>query len=152
MSTWYRFEERWLLDTTRQAAYDVLVDVAMYPKWWRHVRAVAKLGEDHALVVCRSVLPFDLHLELRPVVRDPLEGVLEVSIDGDLDGWSRFTLTPGDDGLDVHYVQEVVTRGPLLDTTRFVRPLARANHAWMMRSARRGLSARVGVRTAASRA
>lgn len=140
MGASYRFDERWLVDASREATYDVLVDLEGYPGWWPHIKAVVRLGEEHALVVCRSALPLSLHLELRPVVRDPGAGVLEVSIDGDLDGWSRFTLTPSSNGLDVHYEQEVVTRGPLLGATRVARPLARANHSWMMRSCRSGLS------------
>jgi hypothetical protein len=150
----YRFENRWLLDASLRAAYDVLVDVERYPLWWRHIRAVASLGEDHALVVCRSALPFNLNLELRPVTRDPEAGVLEVSINGDLEGWSRYTLTPTDDGVDIRYEQEVVTVGALLGATRYARSAARANHHWMMRSARRGLvrelSAPAARRTSAS--
>ncbi|HSV37379.1 MAG TPA: SRPBCC family protein [Nocardioidaceae bacterium] len=145
MSTSFRFEHRWLLDAEAGAAYDVLVDVERYPEWWPQISAVAKLGEDHALVLCRSVLPFTLHLELRPVVRDPDAGVLHVSIDGDLEGWSRFTLSPTDAGLDVFYEQEVETRRPMLDATRWVRRAVRTNHTWMMRSARVGLETRVAL-------
>ena len=154
MGEHYRFETRWLLDASRQAAYDVLVDLEHYPLWWSQIRAVVKLGDDHALVACRSVLPFTLHLELRPTVRDPDAGVLEVSIDGDLVGFSRFTLTPTARGLDAMYEQEVETRTRTLDATRWVRPAVRTNHAWMMRSARLGLTARLSApaawRTSAS--
>jgi len=138
----YRFDHRWLLDSSRQAAYDVLVDVERYPQWWPQIRAVAHLGPERALVVCRSVLPFDLHLDLRPVTRDPDAGILEVAIDGDLVGWSRFTLTPTPGGLDTHYEQEVETRGRVLQAARWFRPLVRANHTWMMRSAKAGLANR----------
>jgi len=154
MGEHYRFETRWLLEASRESAYDVLVDLEHYPRWWPQIRAVVKLGDDHALVACRSVLPFTLHLELRPVVRDPEAGVLEVSIDGDLVGFSRFTLTPTAGGIDARYEQEVETRTRMLDATRWVRPTVRANHAWMMRSARLGLTARLSapaaVRTSAS--
>lgn len=139
----YAFEHRWLLPLRKQDVYDVLVDLERYPEWWPEIRAVAALGPDRALVACRSLLPFTLHLELRPVVRDPDRGVLEVAIDGDLKGWSRFTLTGTDAGLEVLYEQRVLTRGRL-DATRWVRPVVRANHAWMMRSARRGLQVACG--------
>lgn len=141
--TTFSFEHHWVLPLRQQQVYDVLVDVEHYPRWWPQIRAVAALGPDRALVACRSVLPFTLHLELSPVVRDPGRGLLEVAIDGDLQGWSRFTLTPTDAGLDIRYEQEVRTRGRL-DATRWVRPVVRANHAWMMRSARRGLLAACG--------
>lgn len=146
----FRFESRWLLDAPLDAAYDVLADVEQYPAWWPQVRAVAKLGEDHALVVCRSVLPFDLDLELWPAIRDP-RGVLEVAIGGDLVGWSRFTLDDTVHGLHVHYEQEVDTRRRLLDLTRIARGAVRANHAWMMRSARVGLAVRLAASARAAR-
>ena len=134
----FRFEHRWWLDAPLDSAYDVLVDLERYPEWWPQVRAVAKLGEDHGLVLCRAVLPFTLHLELRPEIRDPA-GVLQVSIDGDLRGWSRFTLTPRGSGTGVHYEQKVETQRGVLHATRFVQGLVRANHTWMMRSCRQGL-------------
>ncbi len=143
MGEFYRFESRWHLGGSRQAAYDVLIDVERYPDWWPQVRAVVNLGYDRGLVVCRSVLPFNLYLELHPSVRDPGAGVLEVGIEGDLVGWSRYTLTPTPSGVDVHYEQEVETRSRLLAAARWVRPLVRANHGLMMRSARRGLAAQV---------
>jgi hypothetical protein len=151
VGTTFRFEHRWLLDSTREAAYDVLVDLERYPEWWPQVRAVAKLGEDHGLVLCRSLLPLTLSLELRPARRDPEAGVLEVSIDGDLHGWSRFTLTPSGAGLDVHYEQEVETQRAPLDATRLVRRVVTANHTWMVRGCRRGLATRVRPTSAALR-
>lgn len=142
MGTSFRFEHRWQVDATREDAYAVLVDLERYPEWWPQVKAVVKLGEDHGLVLCRSFLPITLHLELRPVVRDADVGVLEVSIEGDLRGWSRFTLTPTERGLDVHYEQEVETHRALLDVTRLARGVVTANHTWMMRGCRRGLESR----------
>jgi hypothetical protein len=145
MASAFRFESRWQLDATREAAYDVLVDLERYPLWWRQVRAVAKLGEDHAWVLARSLLPITLSLELRPVTRDPERGVLQISIDGDLQGWSRFELTPTGQGLDVWYEQEVVTHRAILGATRPLRAVVTANHSWMMRSCRLGLARRVAA-------
>ena len=140
MSPIYTFDSRWCLRASLASTYDVLVDVERYPTWWPQVRAVAKLGEDHALVVCRSALPLSLYVEMRPVVRDPVAGVLEVSLSGDLDGWSRFTLTPSAQGLDVHYQQQVTTPGRAMSVLgRVAKPALLANHALMMRAARRGL-------------
>ncbi len=144
MGQHYRFERRWRVHAARDDVYDVLVDLEHYPRWWPQVRAVVSLGVDHALVVCRSLAPLSLNLELRPVTRDRERGRLEVSIDGDLVGFSRFTLSPlgGQLGgqVEVAYEQEVEARRRLLDAGRWARPLVVANHSWMMRAGERGLA------------
>jgi hypothetical protein len=146
MGEHYRFERRWQVDAPLEAVYDVLVDLEHYPLWWPQVRAVASLGPDHALVVCRSMLPLTLHLELRPAVRDRERGRLQVSIDGDLAGWSRFTLTGLGEGVEVGYLQEVEARRRLLDAGRWARPLVTANHSWMMQAGEHGLARRLSAR------
>lgn len=119
----------------------MLRDVARYPQWWPQVRAAGWLGEGHGLVLIRSVLPLTLELELTAAAQDPDAGVLESRIDGDLVGWSRFTVAE-----DVHYEQEVHT--PRWFMNLAPRPVLRANHQSMMRSAQRGLAAQVRASTA----
>ena len=41
----------------REAVHAVLHDLEHYPDWWPQVRAVAKVDDDTARVVCRSTLP-----------------------------------------------------------------------------------------------
>lgn len=133
-----RFHQQWVTRLAPGEAYELLVDVEHYPVWWPQVRAVASLGVDHALVLCRSWLPLTLHLELRPVRRDPALGVLEVSIAGDLTGWARFEITDGPEGgAELTYDQEVAVGGLL--GLRMFGWVAHLNHAWMMRGCRRGL-------------
>ena len=83
----YRFSSTFTLEAPRNRVHDVLVDLEFYADWWSQVRAVAKIDDDHALVVCRSTLPYDLELELSAVRRDP--DLLEVGIDGPIRGWAR---------------------------------------------------------------
>ena len=45
--------------------HEVLLDLEHYVDWWPQVRAVASAGPDDALVVCRSLLPYDLELHLQ---------------------------------------------------------------------------------------
>lgn len=85
----YTFRSEWTFPATPDVLYDVLEDVGDYPRWWPQVRAVAHLGDESALVACRSLLPYTLHVELRPQVRDRASGVLEASLHGDLVGRSR---------------------------------------------------------------
>ncbi len=142
MRTW-RFESRWPLPAARDAVYDVLADADRYPLWWPQVRSVTRLDAERGLVRCRSVLPLTITMEVTALTRDRNAGVLEVALDGDLCGWSRFTL-----GDDVHYEQEVVSRRRLINVAP--RWLLAANHAWMMWGARRGLAVAV-ERTTGSR-
>ena len=124
--------------------YDVLEDVAAYPQWWPQVRAVAALAEDAALVACRSALPYTLHVELRPVVRDRDVGVLTAALSGDLVGSVRVAAAAdGPAGPELHFAQQVTTPGRRLRAlARVGRPVLELNHDLMMRGARRGLAGR----------
>jgi hypothetical protein len=133
--TW-QFESRWPLPGPPDRVYEVLGDVECYPQWWPQVRAAGWLGDGHGVLLIRSALPLTLELELTASVQDPAAGILESRIDGDLIGWSRFTV-----GADVHYEQEVST--PRWYMNLAPRGVLRANHERMMRSAERGLAARV---------
>lgn len=139
----YSFAEDWLVPRQPGELYDVLVDVERYPTWWPQVRAVAKLDEDVALVACRSLLPYTLHLELRPVRRDREAGVLDVALDGDLVGRCCWLVSEHPEGSRLLFEQEVSLPSAWLRRASTVaRPLLVANHAWMMRGALRGLGGR----------
>jgi hypothetical protein len=139
----YRFENHWRLPQERSRLFEVLADVGSYPTWWPQVRAVARVDDETAHVVARSLLPYSLDLVLTRAVEDPDAGILEVRIGGQLDGWSRWTLRETGAHTAVRYEQEVVTPGALMRTASHVaRPALVANHAWMMRGGRRGLLSR----------
>ncbi|NEA45942.1 SRPBCC family protein [Streptomyces sp. SID10815] len=140
----YRFRSRWPLSAPPAAVYDALERVEDYPRWWRQVRAVRRTGADTAALRVRAVLPYDLCFTVRETRRDPAAGVLEAALAGDLDGWSRWTLTPHGAGTLVHYDQVVDVTAPLLRRLAVPgRPVFRLNHRLMMRSGRRGLAARL---------
>lgn len=142
MPSHYAFAETWELPTPAEAVRDVLVDVERYPQWWPQVRAVAKLGEDDALLVCRSRLPYDLEIVLHAVSRDL--PTLEVGLSGDLDGFARWTLTPAPDGSRMVFEQEVVVRGLLGLASIALRPVLTWNHRQMMLGCQQGLVAVAG--------
>ena len=76
-------------------------------------------------------------------MQDRSAGLLEASLDGDLVGHSRWTLTPSAAGTRMVYDQEVHTPSALMrGLTRLARPALEANHGWMMRGALRGLAGR----------
>ncbi len=143
MAAHYEFAETWELPLSPAGVRDVLVDLEQYPRWWPQVRAVAKLGEDDALLVCRSALPYDLEIVLHAVSRDL--PTLEVGLGGDLDGFARWTLTPGPSGSRMVFEQEVVVRGLLGLASLALRPVLAWNHRQMMLGCRQGLVAAVGA-------
>lgn len=138
----FRFVSTWQVAAPADRVFAVLADVAAYPTWWPQVRAVARVDDDTALVVCRSVLPYDLDLVLTRQREERGPGVLEAGLGGDLDGWSRWTLREDAAGTVLHYEQEVTVDPRLARAARWARPLLEANHAWMMRGGRRGLRGR----------
>jgi len=119
----------------------VLLDLEHYPDWWPQVRAVASLGPDTALVVCRSALPYDLELVLDAVSRDP--GRLEVRIGGPIEGSAAWTLRPHPLGTAMTYRQEVIATGALAGASYLFKPVLRWNHAVMMRGFDKGIAAAV---------
>jgi carbon monoxide dehydrogenase subunit G len=139
----YRFTHRSWVPAPPDAVHAVLVDLEHYPSWWPQVRAVASAGPDTAVVVCRSVLPYDLELVLDAVSRDP--GHLEVAIAGPIEGFARWALAAEGGGTRMDYEQEVIARDRLARASYLLKPVLRWNHAVMMRGFDRGLTRRLGA-------
>ncbi|MFF4382124.1 SRPBCC family protein [Kitasatospora sp. NPDC001547] len=141
----YRFRDVWRLAAPAPIVYAALEDVQSYPLWWPEVREARPTGEDSGDVVLRALLPYRLVVGLVPSRRDPAAGVLEVTMRGDLNGWTRCTVTPDGPrgaGSRVLFEEDARPGRPLL--RRFalpLHPLFRANHAVMMRRGQRGLAA-----------
>lgn len=139
--TTYRFDHEAVVPLPRPAVHERLLDLERYPAWWPQVRAVAKIDDDNALVVCRSQLPYDLELHLHAVRRDP--ELLEVDVGGPLEGWVRWALhDEGPGRTRLRFTQQVRARAPVLKVASYLaRPLLVWNHAQMMRGAVAGLTA-----------
>jgi hypothetical protein len=142
MSRRYTFDHRWTVDAAASRVHEVLADLEHYPDWWPQIRAVAKIDDDNARVLCRSVLPYDIDLLLTAIRRDPLE--LESTLSGDLQGTARWLLEPDGDRTHLVYLQDVLVTGRLLGVLSVAlrRPLA-WNHDKMMAGCRDGLAAYV---------
>ncbi|GAA4795106.1 SRPBCC family protein [Streptomyces sanyensis] len=142
----YRFRCVWDLPAPPDAVHRVLERGEDYPRWWPQVREVVPVDGASARVTFRSLLPYDLVVTVRARRQDRGAGVLEAALEGDLDGWSRWTLLPHGGGTRAVYEQEVEVRRPLMRRLAVpCRPLFRANHALMMRAGRRGLAARLAA-------
>jgi hypothetical protein len=147
----FGFSNSFTLEAPLSRVHDVLLDLERYSEWWPQVQAVGKLDDDHALVVCRSRLPYDLDLVLTAVSREPRE--LQVGIDGPISGWARFRLDEGPrrasgvETTDVRFDQEVRAVAPSFVAASYVvKPLLRWNHEQMMRGLVAGLRERVQPR------
>ena len=136
----YSFRSAWTVDVDADRLFDVLSDIASYPHWWPQLRSVERIDDETASVECRSALPYTLRLRAQRAREDREARVLEVRLEGDLDGWSRWTLTPQRHRTALVFDQEVVVCGRVLRWVGSVgRPVLRLNHAWMMRGGRLGL-------------
>jgi len=139
----YRFSSTFTLEAPRKRVHQVLVDLEFYAEWWPQVRAVAKIDDDHALVVCRSSLPYDLELELSAESRDL--DCLEVGIDGPIRGWARYHLDEQSPGTTtLRFEQQVRAEAPMFVLASYVvRPLLVWNHHRMIRGSEQGLRVRL---------
>lgn len=138
----YRFRNVWSVGAAAGRVFDALVDLTSWPRWWPDVRAVHRIDDDTAELLCRSTLPYALILRLRRAVQDERSGRLRVDMTGDLEGYTDAVVAPHDVGAQLAIDQRVVVTKPLLRTLAPVaRPLFQVNHALMMRRGRRGLRA-----------
>ncbi|MCW7941020.1 polyketide cyclase [Streptomyces hygroscopicus] len=138
----YRFRSVWALPVPPGRAYAALEQAEGYPRWWPQVRAVNRFDDSHALITVRSLLPYAITFTARQVRRDPVAGVLEIAMSGDIDGWARWTVVAAGSGSVARYDQVVDVNKALLRRFAVVgRPVFRANHRLMMRAGRRGLVA-----------
>jgi hypothetical protein len=138
----YRFRSVWHAPASPDACFRALRDLEAYPSWWPEVRAARRLDDSTYRLVVRSLLPYDLAFTTVRSVDDPGRRVLEATLAGDLDGFSRWTVGLHGDGSRLVFEEEVVARKPLLRRLGAVaRPAFRANHAVMMRHGQRGLRA-----------
>jgi Polyketide cyclase / dehydrase and lipid transport len=139
--THYVFRSEWRLPAPPEHVYAVLEDVGTYPAWWPEVKRMHRIDDETAEVTCRSVLPYELVFVTTQERRDPVGRVLQARMVGDLDGFSRWTITAVPGGTSAVFDEEVVTTKSMLNRLAPVAwPAFRANHWLMMRHGRQGLA------------
>lgn len=138
--TFYVFQSRWLVPASTNECFEVLRDVESYPKWWPEIRDVHMLSDDRALFRVRSFLPYYLDFESARSREDRDAGVLEAKLSGDLDGFSRWTISATGSGSMCVFDEEVVTTKRSLNLLApAARPVFKLNHEFMMRHGQAGL-------------
>lgn len=136
----YVFRSEWRIDAPPDDVYLALEELRRYPDWWREIRTVTQLDDQTAEVRCRATLPYDLVFTSSQAVRDRQGGILEANLSGDLDGFSRWTITAEGAGTLAIFDEEVVATKRLLQVLAPVaRPVFRGNHELMMRHGQQGL-------------
>jgi hypothetical protein len=136
----FRFESVWDLDRPCDEVFHVLQDLFSYSSWWPEVKKVQVVDDTTAYVMVRALLPYTLRFQLEQQLAAPEAGVLQASMTGDLQGWSRWTLSPSAGGCRLRFEEEVwVNRFLLKVLSPVARPLLAANHYVMMRRGERGL-------------
>ena len=136
----YTFQSTWHLSAPPDDVYHALERLPDYPLWWPEVRSVRRLGDDTYEVVCRSTLPYELRFTTKQAVRDPVGRVLEASMTGDLEGFSRWTISVHPTGTAATFDEEVVANKRLLRKLEpIARPAFKANHRSMMKHGEQGL-------------
>jgi hypothetical protein len=137
----YRFRSVWSLDAPVTDVYASLELLDDYPLWWPEIRAARRRDEHAYELTARSMLPYDLEFLTTQRRRDPEAGVLEADLTGDLEGFSRWTITGTGHATTAVFDEEVTANKALLRRLAHVaRPAFRANHGLMMRDGRRGLA------------
>ncbi|MEU6659392.1 SRPBCC family protein [Streptomyces sp. NPDC046821] len=138
----YRFRSVWDLPARPADVYAALARGEDYLEWWPQVREVQLREDGGGTARFRSLLPYDLVVTAVERRHEPADGILEIALSGDLEGWARWTVRAHAGGTRAFYEQEVEVTKPLMRKLAVVgRPLFRVNHALMMRAGRRGLAA-----------
>ena len=140
----YSFRSVWRLAAPPGDVFAALAELADYPSWWPEVRRAESRGGDTYQLTCRSMQPYDLVFTTTQQRRDPVAGLLEASMVGDLSGFSRWTITASGVGTQAVFEEEVeVKKASLRRLSPVARPAFRGNHTLMMRHGHRGLTAYV---------
>jgi hypothetical protein len=136
----YRFDSVWTVNASPEDAYVVVKDVRGYPHWWKEVKEVTPIDDERYAMRIRAALPYDLRFVGWQATADSSAGVLELGMEGELSGFSRFTVSGGPNHTTLFFEEEVILDKPLLNRlSRVARPALEANHYLMMRHGQSGL-------------
>jgi hypothetical protein len=152
----YQFVEHWTIpDFTPPEVYEVISDPRLLPQWWKGVYLVTEPLDGQwasprvggrTRAVARGFLPYKLHFVLESTVLERGR-VVEVRIQGDLDGTWRATLSVHGRGTRVDIEERVVANKPLIRVlSPLLKPLFAWNHFWTTPRGEAGLRAYLAER------
>jgi uncharacterized protein YndB with AHSA1/START domain len=155
--TQYSFLTTWLLETSREAAWEVLEDAERWPEWWRGVERVDLIdpGADGRVdtryrIVWRSRVPYALEFDFI-VRRVEPPRLMEGAALGELTGSGVWRLFEQGGVTAVLYEWKVDTTKRWMNLLAPVaRPVFEYNHNVVMRRGGQGLARRLGVKLLAA--
>ena len=150
----YLFLTHWQARGKAEDAYEILTDVAGYPRWWRDVYLAVTplapagkdgLGQSYRLLT-RAKLPYRLRWDARIVqTRRPHSFTIEAT--GDFVGRGIWIFTERANDLRVSFDWRLRAEKPLLKSLSFLlKPLFRWNHGWAMARGEEGLRHELSLR------
>jgi hypothetical protein len=155
--TRYVFLTTWLLEASRDDAWEVLQDPLSWPEWWRGVVRVSELDGGDAervgsryRIAWRSRIPYELEFDFT-VRKVDAPCCMEGDAEGDLAGSGRWLLFERDGVTAVLYEWNVATSKRWMRVLAPVaRPVFAYNHDVVMRWGGEGLARRLGARLLAA--
>jgi len=155
--TRYSFLTTWLLEDSREAAWEVLQEPEGWPEWWRGVKRVTQLDGGDAdrvgsryRIAWRSRIPYELEFDFTVRRVDP-PCSMEGEAAGDLRGSGQWRLFEQDGVTAVVYEWDVETTKLWMNLVRpLARPVFEHNHDVVMRWGGEGLARRLGARLLAA--
>jgi hypothetical protein len=148
----YRFLTTWLLEASRDAAWEVLQDPLRWPEWWRGVERVSQLAPcdgrrvgSRYRIAWRSRIPYELEFDFT-VRRVDEPCCMEGDAMGELEGTGTWRLFEQNGVTAVVYDWDVATAKPWMKVLAPVaRPVFEYNHDVVMRWGGEGLAGRLGA-------
>ena len=150
--TEYSFLSTWLLETSRDSAWEVLQDPVRWPEWWRGVARVSELdaGDERRVgsryrIAWRSRIPYELEFDFT-VRRVDAPQFMAGDAAGALQGTGIWRLFEQDGVTAVVYDWNVRTTKRWMNLVApLARPVFEYNHDIVMRWGGEGLARRLGV-------
>lgn len=143
----YVFLTRWRVPGKVERAYDILIDIDGYTRWWPQVYLrVDRLGPGpdsagpRADLRTRGKLPYKLRWQAEVVEAHPPSG-FTIRAQGDFDGRGIWSLMQDGEFVAITFDWRLRAEKPLLRDLSFLfKPLFRWNHRWAMARGEEGLA------------
>ena len=153
----YRFLSTWLLEASREDAWEVIADAVAWPSWWPGVTSVDELEGGDAdrvgsryRIAWRSRIPYPIEFEFT-VQQVDRPRVMAGRAVGELEGSGCWRLFEEGGVTAVTYDWRVTTTRAWMNLVAPVaRPIFAWNHDWVMTRGGEGLARRLGARLLAA--